>query len=107
MKRNFDKEISNMILALSVTLAKEWGLTTVEVGKLDDKYHFFDITPDTLDIYNSSVAQEMIKCLSTVPQECKSCDFKENCLGGLRCLTYAVTKKMDKGDINCPFLLTQ
>ena len=25
MKRNFDKEISNMILALSVTLAKEWG----------------------------------------------------------------------------------
>lgn len=69
MKRNFDKEISNMILALSVTLAKEWGLTTVEVGKLDDKYHFFDITPDTLDIYNSSGPKGIVSMIENYIKE--------------------------------------
>ena len=69
MKRNFDKEISNMILALSVTLAKEWGLTTVEVGKLDDKYHFFDITPDILDIYNSSGPKGIVSMIENYIKE--------------------------------------
>jgi radical SAM protein with 4Fe4S-binding SPASM domain len=61
----------------------------------------FKETP-LIDIYNSEKAQEIKKIVMSTPSECKKCDFKGSCLGGLRCLTYAVTGKMDKGDINCP-----
>lgn len=35
------------------------------------------------------------------PQECQNCLFHKQCKGGAKCLTYAVTGKWDRKDINC------
>lgn len=35
------------------------------------------------------------------PQECRVCKYRKRCHGGAKCLTYAVTGKLDEKDINC------
>ncbi len=53
------------------------------------------------DLYNES---ELIKYLKNheIPEECKKCYKSEKCRGGLKCLSYAVTRKLSQKDINCP-----
>lgn len=46
----------------------------------------------------------IIRQLTQVPKECRSCYKAELCRGGLRCLTYAVTEDFEKKDINCPVI---
>lgn len=55
-----------------------------------------------IDIYHSEKAQELLKIITSIPNECRKCDFKNNCLGGARCITYVNSGCLDKGDINCP-----
>lgn len=51
-----------------------------------------------LELYEAS---EIIKVLQHMPKECLKCYKAPYCKGGLRCLTYAVTKDLNKKDINC------
>ena len=37
----------------------------------------------------------------TIPRDCRNCTHSEKCRGGLKCLTYALTKSYKLKDINC------
>lgn len=60
---NKDREIMEMNLTLSRILSRSWGISTYEVGKLDDLYHFYDLTPIMLDIYNSSGSNGVVNMI--------------------------------------------
>lgn len=54
-----------------------------------------------VEIYNSAGVQELMYKITSYPEECKSCKFKDGCRGGLKCLTYADYGNLDKKDVNC------
>ena len=51
------------------------------------------------ELYNKAVSWEE-KVLQT-PEECFDCTHKKICNGGMRCLTYAMTRQFAKKDIHC------
>ena len=58
---------------------------------------------DILTMYrNSPLIAEL--CRETIPEECKPCPKAHICRGGAKCLTYAVTGKLDAKDINCYYV---
>ena len=50
---------------------------------------------------NSDIIQQLRK--EELPLKCRECRFRCNCRGGAKCLTYAVTGKINAKDVNCPF----
>lgn len=48
--------------------------------------------------------EKLIKDIHQIPNECNNCCFKQQCRGGLKCLTYNHFKDFNHGDIHCPFL---
>lgn len=66
---NKDREIMDMNLTLSRILSRSWGISTYEVGKLDDLYYFYDLTPFMLDIYNSSGSNGVVNMVEKFIRE--------------------------------------
>ena len=54
-------------------------------------------------LYNES---DLIKELkdNEIPKECERCYKSDKCRGGLKCLSYAVHKKLSLKDVNCPIV---
>jgi len=50
---------------------------------------------------NNKIIQKLSE--ERLAPECEKCRYKNNCKGGAKCLTYAVTGKLIGKDINCPF----
>ena len=52
------------------------------------------------DLYkNSDILKELR--MKKIPDDCLECEHSEMCHGGLKCLTYALTKTTNKKDIGC------
>lgn len=47
--------------------------------------------------------EDLIDSIHQLPKECMKCYKAHDCRGGLRCLSYAVTKDLNRRDINCPY----
>lgn len=69
MERDLDREVMEMNLTIAKILSRAWNISTYEVGKLDDLYHFYDLTPAMLDIYNSSGSGGVIKIIESFIRE--------------------------------------
>lgn len=52
------------------------------------------------DIMDKNSVLEHFKCLED-PEDCRSCKYRKRCHSGAKCLTYAVTGKLNEKDINC------
>ena len=52
------------------------------------------------DLYYNSEVMKMLRC-DTTPDECKKCEHKNTCSGGLKCLTYACFNDLNHKDIGC------
>ncbi len=54
-------------------------------------------------MYNLYKNNEILKDLrkNKVPDECSSCEHSDRCRGGLKCLTYALYKDLNKKDVGC------
>ena len=48
---------------------------------------------------NSKVVKELQK--DTTPDDCKNCEHSKKCSGGLKCLTYALYKDLNRKDVGC------
>ena len=48
--------------------------------------------------------KKLIEDIQRIPDECNNCCFKQECRGGLKCLTYSHFKNFNHGDIHCPFI---
>lgn len=58
------------------------------------------LTEDWEDIMNR--ISPTIKEIHSSPDDCKSCQYKIICNGGLKCLTYSKFKNFNHKDVNCP-----
>lgn len=57
-------------------------------------------TNTLLEVYENSDAMQQLRKQS-IPEDCRTCIKASKCRGGAKCLTYAVTGRLDKKDINC------
>ena len=64
----------------------------IVVGNLlkDNMYHLY---------MHNKLLKELKK--ETIPNECRDCEFKNKCRGGLKCLTYATYQDLNHKDVGC------
>ena len=58
------------------------------------------LTDNMYNLYkNNKILQSLRN--ETIPDECQSCEHAKTCLGGLKCLTYALYKDLNHKDMGC------
>lgn len=55
---------------------------------------------DMHDLYTTNPILKKLQNKS-IPEECHNCEYERKCRGGLKCLTYALYKNLNKKDIGC------
>jgi len=55
---------------------------------------------DMLSLYKTSKVLKNLQ-KDTTPDDCKDCEHEESCMGGLKCLTYALFKDLNHKDVGC------
>lgn len=62
-------------------------------------------TKSLKEIFETKCVCDIAYSVRKIPKECEMCSYKENCRGGLKCMTYALNKSVLKKDFHCPLEL--